>query len=68
MLHVNFKNDNVAGLYHVKFPSSRVDFKKWSCLTSLSFWPHAAVTKVSVTLSNLRNSHVALSILEIKGH
>ena len=32
------------------------------------FGAHVAVTKVHVALSNLRNSHVALSILGVRGH
>ena len=32
------------------------------------FGPIVAVTKVHVDLSNLRNSHVTLSILGVKGH
>ena len=32
---------------------------------SLYFGPHVAVIKVHVALSNLRNSHVALTILGI---
>ena len=32
------------------------------------FRPHVNVVKVHVALSNLRNGHVALSILGVKGH
>ena len=49
-------------------PLSPVEFKKWPCLCHYLFGPHVAVAKVHVTLSNLRNGYVALSILVVYGH
>ena len=57
-----FKNRNVACLCRLKFPLSPVEFKKWPGPMSYLFGPRAAVIKVHVTLSNLTNSHVTLSI------
>ena len=62
------RNANVACLCRLRFPLSPVDFKHCQCPMSLFFGPHVAVAKGHVALWNLRNGHVALSILGVKGH
>ena len=60
------RNANVACLCRLILPLSPVKFKKWPC--PYLFGPHVAVAKVHDALLNLRNGHVALSILGIYGH
>ena len=64
------RNGNVACLCRLNFPSkcplSNLRIDHVPCHYPIG--PHVAVDKVYNALSNLRNSHVVLSILEVKGH
>ena len=57
------RNTNVACLCRFTFPLFPVEFNKWQCHMSLS-----CLAQVQVGLLNLRNGHVALSIMGVKGH
>ena len=62
------RNGYVACICRFKFLLSSVNSKNGHVPCHLFFGPHVSITKVHVALSNLRDSHVTLSILGVKGH
>ena len=53
---------------HVTCPIQEKKDMSLYVLALYMFWPYVAVAKVYVALSNLRNGHVTLSVLGVKGH
>ena len=68
MSHVNLRNDNVTCFYRLILPLSYVDYYHVPCHYMYLFLPYITVAKAHVALLNLRNCHVALSILGSKDH
>ena len=62
------RKGNVACLCHLYSTMSHVKFKKWLCPMSLYFYLPVTCHLALGRMSNLRNGHVAVSILGVKGH
>ena len=59
------RNGHVVYFCCIKASLVPVEFNKWPCPCHYLSGLYVAVAKVRVALSNLRNSHVALSILGV---
>ena len=63
------RNVNVACHCFLFSSMSHVDFKKRICPMTLHFYSPSHVTDSPICrMSNLRNAHVVLSLLGVKGH
>ena len=62
------RNSNIACSCYLFYPMSYVEFKNTLCHMSLYFFATFACHQALCRMSNLRNAHVALSILGVKGH
>ena len=68
MSHVDFKKRQCRMSLSLQFPLPLSNLRNDHVPCHHLFGPHIAVANVHVALSNLRNSHVALLALGVKGH